>query len=257
MLLTASAVAAVVTVLVIRLATADPTAGDDGPQEETAAWVELVRWADAELPTGTPLLVADDLLADARAAGDDERLQPLDAEIADTGLLVTSGEAPPGSVEVVRFGQPDASALVVSDPLPGRPTPEELERRQRLSAAVLANPNTGASGRAAQLLQVAQVDPRLLGLLAALVTQLGVGVADFPPAAGEPGDGVLARTVLLDRVGTEPLAAGQAVTSRLLTFVDVQITPFAPDRVEVTDDGVLIGFRYQSAPDALVTDRAP
>ena len=256
-MLAASVVTAVVTVLVIRLITADTTAGDDAQPEETTAWAELMRWADAELPNGTPLLVPDDLLADAGAAGDDQRLQPLDAQGAGRGLLVTSGEPPQGSVVVVRFGPSDGSALVVSDPMSGRPTPAELERRRRLSAAVLANPNTGASGRAAQLLDDAEVDPRLLGLLAALVTQLGVGVADLPPTAGEPGDGVLARTVLLDRVGTEPLGTGQAAISRLLTFVDAQLTPFAPDRVEVTEDGVLIGFRYASAPDALVTDRAP
>jgi hypothetical protein len=249
------AVAAVVTVVVARVGTTESPAGSDARQRES--WADLVQWADAELPTGTSLLVPDELLADATAAGADERLRPLDADVTGARVLVTSEEPPPGSAVLARFGTSDTTGLTVVDPAPGLPTTEELQRRQRLSAAVLANPNTGATGRAAEILQDAEIDARLLGLLAVLVAQLDVGIADFPPADGEPADGVLARSVLLDRVGTEPLATGNAVTDRLLTFVDAQLPPFAPQRVQATDDGVLIEFRYESAPDALVSEQTP
>ena len=231
--------------------------GTDARDGDSATWGELARWADAELPAGTSLLVTDDLLGDATAAGADERLRPLDADVAGARLLVTSEEPPPGSAVLARFGSPDTTALVVVDPAPGQPSAEELDRRRRLSAAVVANPNTGATGRAAEVLQRADVDARLLGLLALLVAQLDVGVADFPPAAGQPPDGVLARSVLLDRVGSEPVATGEAATGRLVAFLDAQLPPFAPQRVEVTEDGVLIGFSYESAPDALVTEQTP
>ena len=94
-------------------------------------------------------------------------------------------------------------------------------------------------------------------LLAALVTQLGAGVADFPAAPGEPADGPLARRVLVDRLGADPLGPGLPATDRLLTFLDAQLPPFAADTVEVTDDGVLVGFRYESAPDRLVEESTP
>jgi len=217
-----------------------------------------MRWVDAELPPETLLLVPDDVRAEVTAAGgDEERLLPLDSDAPGERLLVLTDEPPAGSAVLASFGTRGGSTLTVVDPEPGQPSAEELERRQRLSAAILANPNTGATGRAADVLQRADVDARLLGLLAVLVAQLGVGIADFPPAAGEPADGVLARSVLLHRVGTEPVADGQAVTDRLLTFLDAQLPPFAPQRVEVTDEGVLVGFSYESAPDALVTEQTP
>ena len=46
-------------------------------------------------------------------------------------------------------------------------------------------------------------------------------------------------------------------TDRLLAFLEAQLPPFAPDAVDVTDDGVLVGFRYESAPDAVVTANTP
>jgi len=158
---------------------------------------------------------------------------------------------------LARFEDPDGAPLTLVDPAPGVPTAEELERRERLSAAVLANPRTGATGRAADVLGTADIDARLLGLLALLVAQLGVGVADFPPAPAEPADGPPARHVLLDRLDTSPLEPGSAAADRLLSYLAAQRPPFAPDTVEVTDAGVLVGFRYESAPDAVVTERTP
>ena len=107
------------------------------------------------------------------------------------------------------------------------------------------------------MLHAATVDARLLGLLAVLVAQLGVGVADFPPADGEPMDGPLARHVLLDRVGSERVAPGEQAAEQLLAFIEVQRPPFAPDAVSVSADGVLVDFRYESAPDAVVTANTP
>jgi hypothetical protein len=248
-------VVALVTVLLLRLVTTEEPAGTDAPARDDAAVADLVQWADTELYPDTPVLVPDDVVADVTAAGGDEkRFRPLDAEAPGALLLVTT-EPPPGSVVLARFGNSDSTALTVVDPHPGQPTPAELERRQRLSAAILANPYTGATGRGADVLQRANVDARLLGLLALLAAQLGVGVADFPPAPGEPADGPPARHVLLDRVVGEPVAPGEPVTDRLLAFLEAQLPPFSPDAVDVTESGVLVGFRYESAPDAVVTEK--
>ncbi len=198
--------------------------------------------------------VPDELLDELSAA--DDRFRSVDSDAPGSLLLVT-GQPPPGSLVLARFADPDGAALTVVDPAPGQPTADELDRRQRLSAAILANPNTGATGRAEEVLEGATVDARLLGVLAVLVAQLGVGVADFPPAPGEPIEGPLARHVLLDRVGSERVVPGEQATDRLLAFLEAQLPPFAPDAVSVTPDGVLVGFHYESAPDAVVTANTP
>ena len=158
---------------------------------------------------------------------------------------------------VARFERPGARALLVVDPAPGVPTPEELDRRRSLAAALLANPTTGTDGRAAEVLRAGAVDQRLLSLLAALGAQFGVGLADFPTAPGEPQGGALARRALVDRLGDDALLPDSPTTERLVAWLEAQLPPFAPDSFEVTDNGILIDFRYVSAPDALVTRSTP
>jgi hypothetical protein len=243
-------VALIALAVVLLVPGGDPDGPTAGTGDDDAAWADLVRWADAELPEDATLLVP----ADVAPEDGEERFRPLDAD-EPQGLLVVTAEPPPGSTVLARFeGDP---ALTVVDVRAGQPTGDELERRRRLSAAILANPNTGATGRAADVLEAADVDARLLGLLAVLVAQLDIGIGDFPPAAGEPADGPPARAVLIDSVGGVPVAPGDAATERLLAFLDAQLFPFAPDDVEVTDDGALVHFRYESAPDAVVTESTP
>ena len=250
----ALAVVALVAVLLLRPGDAErPTEAVGPPAADTAA-ADLLRWTRAQLPDDTAVRVPDELFDELSAA--DDRFRPSDSDEPGSLLLVT-GQPPPGSLVLARFADADGDALTVVDPAPGQPTADELDRRQRLSAAILANPNTGATGRAEDVLHAATVDARLLGLLAVLVAQLGVGVADFPPADGEPMDGPLARHVLLDRVGSERVAPGEQAAEQLLAFIEVQLPPFAPDAVTVTEDGVLVDFRYESAPDAVVTANTP
>jgi hypothetical protein len=228
----------------------------DGSGRDEAAVADLVAWVDAELPDETPVLAPTDVLDAFGAAGGGAHFRPRTSEQAGA-LLVVRGAEPTGSEVLARFGSPGAGALTLVDPDPGRPTPEQLQRRQRLAAAIRANPSTGATGRAADVLGSAAVDARLLGLLAALVAQLGTGISDFPPASGEPADGPLARHVLIGRVGTATVGPDEAATDRLVEFLRAQLPPFAPDAVEVTDEGVLVGFRYESSPDAVVDENTP
>jgi hypothetical protein len=236
-----------------------PDAGAPSSAAATAEGVaeEVRDWMAGELPTDAVLSVADDDLRTALSGDDGERFRaPSDAP-ADA-LLVTGEDAADGARVLAVFERPDGTPLAVVDPTPDRPTTDEASRRRRLAAAVLANPGTGADGRAEEVLRAGHVDARLLGLLAGLVAQLGVGVADLPPAPREPAHGATegppVRRVLIDRVGGRPLEPGSAATDRLLTWVEAQRPPFAPATVEQTDDGVLIGFRYSSAPDAVVSE---
>lgn len=220
------------------------------PAPETPA-AALLEWAETELPAGARLRPGDGVRGDLLAAGAPDDLVTTEEPTGpgDLVLAVTDGDPEPGSRVVARFG-----GLTVVDRSPGRPTPEELERRQALAAAVLANPTTRAPEEAAAVLRSADVDMRLMSLLAVLTAREGIGVTAFPRADGAEGP---ARTVLLTAVGSAPVGAGQPATEPLRTWLTAQRSPFAPDRVEVTGDGVLLSYRYASDPDGLVAEVSP
>ena len=124
---------------------------------------------------------------------------------------------------------------------------------QFAAAPLAANTNLETAARLVQ--QAARQGARLI----VLPELFNVGYTFDPRLAtlGEPIDGPLARHVLLDRVGSERVAPDEQATDRLLAFLAAQLPPFAPDAVTVTADGVLVGFRYESAPDAVVTADTP
>ena len=222
----------------------------------------LLAWAGDQLPDGARLVAPGPLWAELLHAGGDERAIRLPGTAgARSALSVGDGRPTAGARLVAMFGSPGwTRPFVVSDPHPGVPTAAELARRRSLATALLANPTTVAGGAAAEVIRAAAVDPRLLALLAALAARYGVGVSGFPAAPGEPAvpdDGVLARRVVVSSLGGTPLRPGTAATHRLQAWLDAQLPPFAPDSVTVTGTGVLIGFRYVSAPDALVSESAP
>jgi hypothetical protein len=241
-------VVAAVVVLVVR-----PWAGSDDAEGADPALAgiapDVVRWLEDEVPADTRVAAEDDVREALAAAGSGHRV----GTAADDALQVVAGEPEDGTLVVARFEAADGTTLSVVDPDPGRPTTEELDRRHRLAAAVLANPVAGASGRAADALRTGDVDARLLGLLAGLVSRMDVHVADLPPAPGEPSDGPPARRLLVDEAGGERLTPGAPATEDLVTFLEAQRPPFAADVVQQTDDGLLVGFDYVSAPDAVVT----
>ncbi|HZH19763.1 MAG TPA: hypothetical protein VEZ18_06165 [Geodermatophilus sp.] len=236
--------------------TPDPTAAPApstprAPGTAGTPAAELLEWADRELPTDARLRPEDGVRGDLLAAGAPDDLVGTEEPTGpgDLVLTVTDGEPEPGSRVVARF-----DGLTLVDPSPGTPTPEQLDRRVALAEAVLANPTTRAPEEAAAVLRSADVDMRLLSLLAVLTAREGIGVAAFPRADGAEGP---ARSVLLSAVGTTPVGAGEPATEPLQTWLEAQLPPFAPDRVEVTEEGVLLSYRYASDPDALVADVSP
>jgi hypothetical protein len=221
-----------------------------GPPSEDAARA-LLEWAERELPDDARLRPTDDVRGDLLTAGAPDDLVGTEEPTGpgDLVLTVTGGEPPPGGRVVARFER-----LTVLDPSPGLPTPEQLDRRRALAEAVLANPTTRAPEEAAAVLRSADVDMRLMSLLAVLTAREGIAVAAFPRADGAEGP---ARSVLLAAVGSAPVGAGQPATEPLRTWLDAQLPPFAPDSVEVTADGVVLSYRYASEPDALVAEVSP
>ncbi|WNV74585.1 hypothetical protein [Geodermatophilus sp. DSM 44513] len=224
-----------------------PVPADAPPPDGTAA-AELLRWADRELPAGTRLRPTDGARDDLLAAGATGALLGEEGPTGpgDLVLTVTDGDPPPGGRVVTTV-----DGLTLVDPAPGTPTPEQLDVREALAQAVLANPTTRTTPEAAAVLRSADVDMRLLSLLAVLTARDGIGVAALSRAGGGGGP---ARSALITWVGGAPVGAGQPATGQLQTWLDAQLPPFAPDHVEVTADGVRVSHRYASDPDALVAD---
>ena len=220
------------------------------PGGTTDVGAELARWAGAELPAGAHLVAGPGVADALRRAGVPAGLVS-GPPASGTALTVTDGAVPTGDRLVARFGDPPAFAVV--DPAPVPPTADELRRRRDLAGAVLANPTTRVSGSAAAALRTAAVDPRLLGVLAALTARSGIGIAAMPAAQDEPADVPLARSALIDEVGGSPVTAGSPGVDALVAFLRAQLPPYAPDQVTVTPTGVLVRFRYLAAPDAAVT----
>lgn len=225
--------------------------GTSAPGSSGTPAAALLDFAGQELPDRTRLRPEDAVRDDLVAAGAPDELLGTDAPTGpgDLVLTVTEGPVAPGSRVVARFGD-----LALVDPSPGTPTPEQLASRQALAEAVLANPTTRAAGDAAAVLRSADVDMRLLSLLAVLTAREGLAVAAFPRAEGAEGP---ARDVLLTAVGSAPVGSGRPATEPLRTWLEAQLPPFAPDGVEVTGDGVLLSYDYASAPDALVAEVSP
>jgi hypothetical protein len=213
---------------------------------------DLLAWAERELPAGARLGADSAVRADLLAAGAPEELVTTTGPTGpeDVVLEVVSGAASPGARVLARFG-----GLLVVDPSPGVPTPAQLDRRRTLADALLANPTVRVGDAAAPVLQAGEVDARLLMLLAGLGAQQGVGVATFPGVSGS--DGRPARSALLDSFGGAAVGTGEEATDTLLSWLEAQLPPFAPDAVEVTADGVVVGHRYASDPDAVVSDAGP
>lgn len=235
----AAAVVAVLTVATVVVL----LVGREGPDRSTAG--DLLAWAQRELPTDTRLRADPDVRAALRAAGAPDALVTTSGP--DDGVVVVTGarQRPDGRV-LARFGD-----LVLADPSPGVPTPAELEQRQALAGAVLANPTTRAPEEPAAVLRSADVDMRLLSLLAGLAAREGIGVAAFPRADGAQDP---ARSVLLSAVGGAAVGTGEPATEPLRTWLAAQRPPYAPDHVEVTDEGVLLDYRYVSDADGVVAD---
>ncbi|MDQ1661774.1 MAG: hypothetical protein QOJ68_1754 [Blastococcus sp.] len=248
----AAAVLAVLTATAVLSLTRGPVS-----TPSARAPADLLRWTHAQLPPDTPVVTAPVQWAELVRAGADEKQFRMPRPSGNPQFGIVAGPPPPGAAVLTRVpGGPGRPALSVVDRRPGVATAEELARRRSLAAALLANPTTTTGPRAASLLRTATIDPRLLTVLAGLAAEYGVGVRELPAVAGEPG-GTLARQALVDRIGSEHLSPGSAASTRLVAWLSAQLPPFHADYVQVTDGGVRIGFRYASAPDALVTRATP
>jgi hypothetical protein len=204
----------------------------------------LLSWAGTHLPAGTTLDADPSLAAELQHAGAGAGLlQAAGAGrhvVAAPSLRVVAGEGG-GAPVVARFADQDGRPLTVVDPAAVPPDAAQLDRRQRLGAALLANPRTQLPDDAAGRLRNGTVDPRLLTLLAGMVARNDIRLVDLPPAPGEVG-GSAVRSALIAAPEMAPVQ----------TWLAAQRSPLAPDDVRLTDSGLLVGFRYATDPDGVV-----
>jgi hypothetical protein len=58
---------------------------------------------------------------------------------------------------------------------------------------------------------------------------------------------------VLATAGGSSLTEGTPALTELRAWLSAQVEPFAPDEVRLVDDGLLVGFRYVTDPDGVVT----
>ena len=140
-----AAVVTLVTALLLRpTASERPTARSGSPAADTAA-ADVVRWTRARA-AGRQHPVTDELLDDAERRP--RRRRSARSTPRRPAHCSSSGRAAGGSLVLARFADPDGAALIVVDP----DARSDRRRRTRPAAeprrGVLANPVTGATGRA-------------------------------------------------------------------------------------------------------------
>lgn len=213
---------------------ADQPAVDRSPADQPDA---LLDWLADELPAGSLVTGAGDPDPAAGTQGLDvvaaEQVRPTDQPAV-----------------IARFGE-GAGAVAVLDSGRVDPTAADAAFRRDLSAALLANPTTVAGEEAVSVLESADIDPRLLTLLAGMAAQDGVGIAALPAVSGEVGTPV--RRALIASIGGAPLAGDPEQLAQLTTWLAAQLPPYAPSSVVPVQGGLLIGYTYSSDPFGLIT----
>jgi hypothetical protein len=125
---------------------------------------------------------------------------------------------------------------------------------------VLASKKLHLSAQAKEMVTGGQVDSRVLLAIVGLAARHEVSVLDFP--IGDPEQAVdgLAREVRIDKLDGKPLAAGGAAVSDADAFLGMQVDPYKPAAMELSDpDGTgsnLLDIRYDApGPLGLITPR--
>jgi hypothetical protein len=228
-----------------------------------ATTAQLTGWAREALPEGSRLSVPADLRAELVHAGADPAWlgTAADLRVAATAteapvLRVVRGDLPAGSAPVARLDAADGlPALTVVDPRPVAPTAGERDKRRVLGRALAANPATLADDDVRTILSSGELDPRLLSLLAGIGAASGIGIDRLPVVPGEEGR-TLVRQAVVSSVGGIALEGAPVQTDRVLTLLRAQRAPYTPEVVRRVEGGLLVGYRYVPAPDALLTRAA-
>jgi hypothetical protein len=126
---------------------------------------------------------------------------------------------------------------------------------------VLASKKLHLSAAATQMVKAGQVDSRVLLAIVGLAGRHEVSVLDFPIGDAETAVDGLAREVRIDKLDGKPLEAGNAAVSDADAFLNMQVDPYKPATMQLSDpDGsgrLLLDIRYAApGPLGLITPRS-
>jgi hypothetical protein len=126
---------------------------------------------------------------------------------------------------------------------------------------VLASKKLHLSAAATQAVKDGQVDSRVLLAIVGIAARHDVWVLDFPIGDAETAVDGLAREVRIDKMDGKPLAAGSAAVSDADAFLNMQVDPYKPAGMQLSDpDGSgtsLLVIRYDApGPLGLITPRS-
>jgi hypothetical protein len=126
---------------------------------------------------------------------------------------------------------------------------------------VLASKKLHLSPAATRMVKAGQVDSRVLLAIVGLAGRHEVSVLDFPIGDAETAVDGLAREVRIDKLDGKPLEAGNAAVSDADAFLNMQVDPYKPATMQLSDpDGsgrLLLDIRYAApGPLGLITPRS-
>ena len=200
----------------------------------TDAWTRVVTSADEAVDS-----------TDAGAGGSEGGTPP--------SWWVSFGDRsiPTGGELIAQFGPTagperiDVSTSTHTTPDPDR----EIEARRFAGAALGASPQLRADPAVLDLLRAGRVDSRAESALAAALVDQRIRLVALPPVPGEVATAQPMRQMLLAPVdGSSADPGGRAA---IVAFYQAQISPFHPDVITDTPNGVLIRYSPLAPPDLL------
>jgi hypothetical protein len=126
---------------------------------------------------------------------------------------------------------------------------------------VLASKKLHLSAAATRAVKDGQVDSRVLLAIVGIAARHEVSVLDFPIGDPETAVDGLAREVRIDKLDGKPVAAGSAAVSDADAFLSMQVDPYKPAAMQLSDpDGsgtLLLDIHYAApGPLGLITPRS-
>ncbi|MFD1713894.1 hypothetical protein ACFSBZ_05365 [Amnibacterium flavum] len=153
-----------------------------------------------------------------------------------TAGLVTAAEA-------VDSDSDDSAAAPSAAPSPTVTADEGTARRSDQGSQLLANPRLTTTPESRRLLEDGSVDPRIMIVLAQLLTAHDLTVADFPAVDDSPAAaGSVRRQLLVSEADGAALETGGGSIPALSAYLSGLSDEFAVESVSVDADGVLATF---------------
>jgi hypothetical protein len=216
--------------------------GDARLLVDGAVWVDLVR---AGHPRYDLVLAAPAAPPDAAAT---DAADPRPLIVVATPAL---GLPAAGLTDrlLAQFGENAAGVAIVAQRVPAawisgdkQEAASDARERAEEAAALLGNPRLTVASGAERVVRAGQLDPRVLAVLATLVAEYRLDIADFPAVPGEEGLAVPRRCMRILHIGERGGDQGEAALRELADWLHTRGAPYRPLRSEFANVGAEIAL---------------